>query len=696
MSPDERAVAVVHPDDISAPNSDDARAALTHYTATGDVSRLASELRAALYLEVCRSIGLNSRTRPLDWIEFYDPETKGKKLCLYPNRTCTDQLAYLHRIRVRTVEEKMTGTLYKVVLEGTMPDGRSETNVAYLDLTDNQGQPLRGQKYGNALMKCHCVPLDTEILTRDGFRRYDDVREGDEVLAYDLDADACVWTPLLAVSVFREHTSRMIRLQTVGGQFAVACTEDHSWAIATPPYIPRGRSDGSRGPRGPYLTRGPVRRLVDASAINTGQKIVLAAAEPGPVDGILTPVEAAVLGWAVTDGTIKRVGNSVRVGICQSKEQNFEMIRGLVGAVSPGTKELVSAARTRTFPNGRTYETLPQHWWYISSAVTRAIFDRAGFHDRSDLPKIVTRLSSQARKAMLQAFMLAEGTDRGIFYNGDPHILEAFQILCALEGKATGRLIRHTETVWRQIVKKTRHVAGNALLRVELPSEPVWCPTTAYGTWVMRQDGLVTITGNTKAKRRLILGMVGMNVPDPEHLPRHRMVTVDGGGNILEHPTAEQRALAERPDMARAIGEQTFEDHADLATGFEDEPELPVRPDPGTPPRTGPRPTFRASEDEIKRHLGAWFAAVRGTSLDTDPERARYVTQWTAGIWPEAKQTDSLRTFFARATAAEAGELLAHTRAIVEGERQAVAEVNASGVRSFDDDDPTANGAEPF
>jgi len=145
----------IDPDDIALPDAASARSALDHYLGTGDLGRLPSAQRAALYLEVCRSLAINPRTRPLDWIEFYDPETKGKKLTLYPNKTCTDQLAYLHKIRVRLVEEKIVGTLYKVVLEGTMPDGRQETNVAYLDLTDAQGQPLRGQKYGNALMKCH-------------------------------------------------------------------------------------------------------------------------------------------------------------------------------------------------------------------------------------------------------------------------------------------------------------------------------------------------------------------------------------------------------------------------------------------------------------------------------------------------------------------------------------------------------------
>lgn len=143
------------PQTTALANHEDATLALTHYLGTGDLSRLTGEQKAALYLDTCASLGINPRTRPFDWIEFYDPETKGKKLTLYPNKACADQLAFQHQIRVRTVEEKIVGSLFKVTVEGTMPNGRSETAVSYLDLTDRDGNQLRGQKLGNAFMKGH-------------------------------------------------------------------------------------------------------------------------------------------------------------------------------------------------------------------------------------------------------------------------------------------------------------------------------------------------------------------------------------------------------------------------------------------------------------------------------------------------------------------------------------------------------------
>lgn len=206
------------------------------------------------------------------------------------------------------------------------------------------------------------------------------------------------------------------------------------------------------------------------------------------------------------------------------------------------------------------------------------------------------------------------------------------------------------------------------------------------------------------AKRRLTFSLVGLStVPDTEDLAGARVVTVDAHGNVVDNPTTEQRHLAERPSVARSIGEPTFEDTAtpDDSPIQGGTPQAPTNAELQPTRRTGPRPTFRRSDEDVKRLLGAWFAAVHGTSLDNDPERARYVTQWTANLddWPEHKQTDSLRTFFARATSAESQDFLAHTRAIAEGERQALAEAGlavplADDGASFDFDAPEE--AEPF
>jgi hypothetical protein len=181
----------------------------------------------------------------------------------------------------------------------------------------------------------------------------------------------------------------------------------------------------------------------------------------------------------------------------------------------------------------------------------------------------------------------------------------------------------------------------------------------------------------TGAKRRLVLSMVGLaSPPDPEEVRGARFVTVDGTGRVLDNPTQEQRALAENPAMARAIGEPVYEDAEGQGAPFTGTPDQRVTQADVTPPRPaqGPPASFKNSDEQIAEWRRTWFATVKRLSLDTDAARAAFVRQWTADEWPKAKRTDSLATFFARATPAEAEDLLAHVRALMDDERRELLE----------------------
>lgn len=508
----------------------------------GDLSKLSSSERLVYYKSVCESLGLNPLTRPLEYIVL------NGKLTLYARKDATDQLRQSRGVSITRLEREVVESVYVVTAYARDKVGREDSSIGAVGIGG-----LKGDALANAMMKAECVPLDSEILTRAGWRTHDRLEVGEEVLAYDCSTDQCKWTALLDVTV--HESLPMIRLFSDKGQFEVLCTPDHSWAVRKQPYELTTRTDGSRGPRGPYRNRKPDRMLVKAEAINSSHGIVLAAAEAGTRESVLSPAEAAILGWAVTDGTIQERGSFRRVGICQSKEENFQTIRDLVGV---GVREVVSPARARTFPSsGRTYECKEQHWWYLPAQASRELLEKAGFESRADLPSLTTRLDSPARQAMIQAYMLAEGDKRLIFANTDRHILDSFQILCALEGIATGT--EHVkEGTCRTIRRKlTRHVAGSFLNRESAGDMPAWCPTTELGTWVMRQRGRVMITGNTKAKRRVTLSICGLGmldeteigtVPDAKPVP----VDIETGEIVTPTPAPTRQVSASTQPQAPA------------------------------------------------------------------------------------------------------------------------------------------------
>jgi len=183
---------------------------------------------------------------------------------------------------------------------------------------------------------------------------------------------------------------------------------------------------------------------------------------------------------------------------------------------------------------------------------------------------------------------------------------------------------------------------------------------------------------HTIAKRRLVLGMIGLSSP-PE---AGRRLYLGSNAEILERPSEEDRRLNDHPNEAAVSGRPRFETRTAPATDLDDAPDLRPRAEHLEPPPRpdGPPPTFKASEEDVRRWLGAWFAAVKLSSMDDDEERHRFVRQYTAGF-PPGLRTDSLKAFFEAATERQAGDLLAHVRALVEDERRAILEADITNAR---------------
>lgn len=176
----------------------------------------------------------------------------------------------------------------------------------------------------------------------------------------------------------------------------------------------------------------------------------------------------------------------------------------------------------------------------------------------------------------------------------------------------------------------------------------------------------------TGAKRRVTLSLIGLSGPasidDDE--PAGRQVVVDGRGEIIEHPTDMDRALARDPAMAALVREPTYEDvdpSGSPLAGTTDQ-----RPDTSEPEREPiERQSLRA---DAEKQMAAWHAAVKGTSYEDAEVRHAFIFEYTS-TWPEQGRTDSLRTFLDRATNRQARDLIERVRTLAERERRELLEM---------------------
>lgn len=307
-----------------------------------------------------------------------------------------------------------------------------------------------------------CVPTNTEILTRTGFKLHSQVEVGDEVAIYHPDDDALHWGPLQAKYVYPSQP--LVRIEQKGFHFS--CTPNHAWPVEM------------------KRTKRIVRRELCDIPRTARIRVVAPMRNEEGLD--CTPAEAAVLGWLVTDGWTQGTPLQGKFSaVISQKNKVAELLQDLDESGIPYTEQGVRNTVRR---------------WHLHTASIRDLFTRIGYEDKSSLPQIVCQMSYVQRERLFNAMMLAEGHKGNVaFSQNEGPVLEAFYLLATLQGQRMGKASSITSKKGK--VCKHIHLSPSRSMSpfkvLDAGKGETWCPTVSTGYWVARQDGQVTITGNT-------------------------------------------------------------------------------------------------------------------------------------------------------------------------------------------------------
>lgn len=108
----------------------------------GDLSSMTDDQRAAYYLKVCDSLGLNPHTGPFEFIKL------NGGLKLYATRACSDQLRKLHGVSLTIHSRELVDDIYTVVSRAEDAAGRTDEACGVVSVKN-----LSGEARANALMK---------------------------------------------------------------------------------------------------------------------------------------------------------------------------------------------------------------------------------------------------------------------------------------------------------------------------------------------------------------------------------------------------------------------------------------------------------------------------------------------------------------------------------------------------------------
>lgn len=108
----------------------------------GDLSSLDDNQKAAYYLKVCESLGLNPHTQPFEYLKL------NGQIKLYATKACSDQLRKINGVSLEILSRELVDEVYTVTARAEDAAGRRDESSGVVSLKGMQGEPR-----ANAIMK---------------------------------------------------------------------------------------------------------------------------------------------------------------------------------------------------------------------------------------------------------------------------------------------------------------------------------------------------------------------------------------------------------------------------------------------------------------------------------------------------------------------------------------------------------------
>lgn len=339
----------------------------------------------------------------------------------------------------------------------------------------------------------YCLDEQTEVLTRDGWKR--GVEVGEEVLAFDRETGETKFVPALT-TVRRKLDNDECFYSLKGPSTDIRVTNKH-----------RMLYDNKRRQGWKIKTAEEIAELKDGGYIPVcGQ---------GKFKGVpLTDDELRFIGWVMTDGTINRKNNAIT--ITQSAHQPWiEEIQKCIDGCGFKHNRFIRKIDTEYHRNSDCV------CWTISKGIPRG----RDKHLRGwgalapwlskDISPLLEDMTEQQFDVMLEAIQLADGnkhkpqnwTPRSYHIRkGNRTFIEGLQRLAIQRGYRASVSIQ-TDTnynpIWCVHLKKQNFVRigskydNRPTWKKELgDGETCWCVQNELGTLVTRRNGKVAIVGN--------------------------------------------------------------------------------------------------------------------------------------------------------------------------------------------------------
>ena len=326
-----------------------------------------------------------------------------------------------------------------------------------------------------------CVDTSTEALTPDGWKRHNELNDGDLIAAYDPATDSCRFQPAKFVRWHRENEPLIAIEKRKTSQ---RLTLDHRCLVRT-----RKRPD-------PFV-------VLAGDLRNDQQMLLSARLEEVPGPDPTSAHRAELLGWYIAEGSPRN--NQAR--IVQSLTANptkVQRIRDLL--IADGADFTESGYRRSSGKYGGHI--------LVTFTIKGELAAWLNLHHKRLPMQYVTTWPTHTLAAMFAGLIDGDGHRRRdggmLFFQKERPVCDAVQVLAIRLGlRATltrqesmdgwqvtiGNPEQYESSRWTNVLKWDRPRGES--IPTETYTGTVWCPMVESSFWLARRNGATFITGNS-------------------------------------------------------------------------------------------------------------------------------------------------------------------------------------------------------
>ena len=338
----------------------------------------------------------------------------------------------------------------------------------------------------------NCVDYKTEILTKGGWKKHNEIKVGDLVLTKNSETSNLEWKPINKIFDYPDYEGEIYDIKS--RSFSAVCSPNHRWLIFNKTTKKNELRETSKlSVYGDHI----IHRTGNYTNTNNSST--------------WTDAEVALIGWVVTDAYYRKskIWNVSSIIIGQSKEENKPIIDNIF------SKLFVKFSRRDD--NRKLTEKTHTNWCF-SGDLARKI--RKTLPNRQLTPEFLLSLTSNQLNILCDMIVLGDGwIDRE---NNTKRVCceteyeaEMLQILFTLMGKSasskyykpykdicrvknTNIVIRPKKGIWVvREYKRDKAQIVKSQIKKDYRKEPIWCINVENSTFVVKREGQVYITANS-------------------------------------------------------------------------------------------------------------------------------------------------------------------------------------------------------